>query len=244
VNEKKCSKCGEIFPATTEYFYRQKDKKGNPGLHWQCKTCRKNYAKEWYHRPEVRKQQIENTKRWSKENEEHVKEYRKKYHEENREHLNEQSKKYYHENKDMMREKFRNWQKENREHLNKYRKERYWSDPEKARRVAKIAADNYKEKMSAGIYKIINTKTDTAYIGQSVIVKIRMSDHRSRLRGKKHVNPQIQEDWDKYGEEAFIFKVIEELPCDTPPDVLLEKECEQIKKHLKEGKEIYNKEGG
>jgi len=47
----------------------------------------------------------------------------------------------------------------------------------------------------------------------------------------------------KCGEEAFIFEVIEELPCDTEQDVLLKKESEQIKKHLNEGKELYNKEG-
>ena len=87
MNEKTCTKCGETFPATAEYFYRQKDKKGNPGLHQQCKSCRKNSYKKWYRQPEVRKQQIENTKRWRKENEEHVKEYRKKYLEENKEFL-------------------------------------------------------------------------------------------------------------------------------------------------------------
>ena len=46
----------------------------------------------------------------------------------------------------------------------------------------------------------------------------------------------------KYGEEAFIFEIIEELSCDTSKDVLLKKEKEYIKQYLKEGKALYNKQ--
>lgn len=41
---KKCRRCGKEFPATTEYFYKEKRKKG--GLTLWCKQCRKKYLQE------------------------------------------------------------------------------------------------------------------------------------------------------------------------------------------------------
>ena len=60
------------------------------------------------------------------------------------------------------------------------------------------------------------------------------------MRSGRHGNKKLLEDYNTYGEEAFVFEVIEELPCDTSSDVLLKKEAEQIKKHLREGKDVYN----
>lgn len=42
---KTCTKCGETKPATTEYFYRQKD--GALGLRPDCKICMANRGKEY-----------------------------------------------------------------------------------------------------------------------------------------------------------------------------------------------------
>ena len=39
---KKCTKCGNILPATADYFYR--DRKFKSGLHYDCKLCRKKYV--------------------------------------------------------------------------------------------------------------------------------------------------------------------------------------------------------
>ena len=78
------------------------------------------------------------------------------------------------------------------------------------------------------------------YIGQSTQFKKRQADHKSRLRGERHENTKLQEDYNTYGEEAFVFEVIEELPCDIQPEVLLEKERAQVKKYLDEGKKLYN----
>jgi 5-methylcytosine-specific restriction endonuclease McrA len=44
-NYKTCTKCENKFPATTEFFYKQKT--GKFGLHATCKTCRNKYNQEY-----------------------------------------------------------------------------------------------------------------------------------------------------------------------------------------------------
>lgn len=44
---KRCSICGQEFPATAEYFTRKRDSKD--GLHSWCKPCHQQKQKEWRH---------------------------------------------------------------------------------------------------------------------------------------------------------------------------------------------------
>jgi len=43
--DKICAKCGKEFPATPEYFYR--NKRGRQGLRPNCKTCDKKWGQKW-----------------------------------------------------------------------------------------------------------------------------------------------------------------------------------------------------
>lgn len=58
----------------------------------------------------------------------------------------------------------------------------------------------------AGVYRI--SCGDRFYIGSSVDIRARFSNHRSRLRHGKHTNSFLQAVWDKYGEDAFSFNVL------------------------------------
>lgn len=60
-----------------------------------------------------------------------------------------------------------------------------------------------------GIYAIVNTKTDRAYIGQSVDILDRWKDHYHKLARGKQENKALIKDWHEYGAKAFEFKVIE-----------------------------------
>jgi len=66
--------------------------------------------------------------------------------------------------------------------------------------------------MSTGIYQIRNRLNGKVYIGRSVNVEKRLSDHRSALRTGRHYSEHMQSAWIKYGEESFELNVIEE--CD------------------------------
>ena len=61
----------------------------------------------------------------------------------------------------------------------------------------------------AGIYKIENTDTQTVYIGQSVDLPARQSQHLCKLRKGTHGNKHLQASFNKHGEEAFKFSVVE-----------------------------------
>lgn len=63
--------------------------------------------------------------------------------------------------------------------------------------------------MSSGVYKITCIVNGKFYIGSSINFKIRWRDHLSELRRGIHDNPHLQNAFNKYGEEAFLFEIIE-----------------------------------
>ena len=66
-----------------------------------------------------------------------------------------------------------------------------------------------------GIYKIINTVNNKFYVGSAVKLSRRRARHFSELRNNKHNNAKLQAAWNKYGEAAFIFVVVEHLAEDS-----------------------------
>jgi group I intron endonuclease len=62
------------------------------------------------------------------------------------------------------------------------------------------------------IYKIINTVNGKFYVGSTTNTKERYKTHRQRLRRNRHHATHLQAAWNKYGEQAFIFHVVEEVP--------------------------------
>jgi group I intron endonuclease len=61
----------------------------------------------------------------------------------------------------------------------------------------------------SGIYKITNTVNQKIYVGSAVNLQARFNNHKSHLRKNTHHSIKLQRAWNKYGEDAFIFSVIE-----------------------------------
>jgi group I intron endonuclease len=83
--------------------------------------------------------------------------------------------------------------------------------------------------MARGIYKIINVVNNKFYVGSAVDLKRRKTRHFSELRNNRHSNGRLQNSWNKYGEQAFVFVVVEELPDDAD---LLAAENVWLKEHV------------
>ena len=69
---------------------------------------------------------------------------------------------------------------------------------------------NRNNSMTCGIYEIINIKNNKKYIGQSVNIEKRWGSHKRNLNLQQHDNSYLQNAWNKYGEGAFVFNIIEE----------------------------------
>lgn len=126
IDTRTCTKCGESFPATTEYFYAQKDAKG--GLQSQCKLCRRKGVRAYqqinkdkirdYHRTyqQLNKDDLENKKRiYRQANQDKIREYKREYYQANKDKHRIRYRKYRQINRDKLREKDREYQQKNLE---------------------------------------------------------------------------------------------------------------------------------
>jgi group I intron endonuclease len=65
------------------------------------------------------------------------------------------------------------------------------------------------------IYKIINVVNNKFYVGSAVNFEKRKARHIWRLRRGDHSNKHLQAAWEKYGEKAFVFAVVEVVDEDV-----------------------------
>lgn len=118
---KTCTGCKKEFPATTDYFQKQKQSKD--GLSWRCKQCLKVYEKRryWKHRDK----RLNEVKEYYQENKEKVLEYQSQYYKENKEMVNKRNKVYRIKHREKLTEYSREYyQKHKLQHLIRARKYR------------------------------------------------------------------------------------------------------------------------
>ena len=60
-----------------------------------------------------------------------------------------------------------------------------------------------------GIYCIENNINHKKYIGQSIHINRRWSEHKYHLNNNTHDNDYLQKSWNKYGQDSFEFKILE-----------------------------------
>ena len=64
-------------------------------------------------------------------------------------------------------------------------------------------------KGSHGIYEIRNTSNNKIYVGSAVNLRSRFYQHSKELSSGSHHNRFLQNAFNKYGESAFVFSVLE-----------------------------------
>ncbi len=73
----------------------------------------------------------------------------------------------------------------------------------------------------SGVYTITCTANGRVYVGSSINIEKRFAYHVWQLRSGVHENRHLLNAWNKYGEAAFVFRMIEAVPG---PDRLIERE--------------------
>lgn len=66
-----------------------------------------------------------------------------------------------------------------------------------------------------GVYIIRNLVDGKVYIGSSKMIDVRWKNHVHELRKGKHHNKYLQRAWNKHGEDAFTFDMLEECSEDA-----------------------------
>jgi len=97
----------------------------------------------------------------------------------------------------------------------------------------------YGQSKKPGIYKIINTTNGRIYIGSAKEFKRRFAGHLRSLRKETHHNKFLQADFNKCGEDAFEFHVVEVMPGNNR-NKRLRIEQKYIKEYFDNQQQCYN----
>jgi group I intron endonuclease len=84
--------------------------------------------------------------------------------------------------------------------------------------------------MSVGVYIIRNTINGKLYVGSSNNLKYRIARHLYMLKSSTHYNRHLQAAFDKYGQDAFQFQIVEE--CSIEEQIAREEYYTQLHKAL------------
>jgi len=96
-DKKICSRCGREYPANTEYFHLDGHKPS--GLTSWCKQCRREYAKQYWKRPEVKRRQKQYQRFWREANRDYYNLLKREWEAGNREAANRINRRWYWKNK-------------------------------------------------------------------------------------------------------------------------------------------------
>ncbi|MFY9824816.1 MAG: GIY-YIG nuclease family protein [Thermoanaerobaculia bacterium] len=108
----------------------------------------------------------------------------------------------------------------------------------------RAAKREYKEaKIAAGIYRVYNTTEDRSLVGSSVNVNAILNRHRAGLRMGAHKNKELQRDWNRLGETAFAFEVLDTLTSDDELGFDFKRELSTLEQLWLERLEPYGERG-
>jgi hypothetical protein len=231
---KKCRVCG-IEKPLTEFHKTKSSKDGHRSI---CKTCAKQKRAEYLAcpkvkerirqtearyraRPEVKERRNQQSREWNAQNKERIKRHRS-----------------LPEVKEKIKQTEARWKArpEVKERRRQQRAKR------RARPEVKEQEAQYKRQKAAEqpacVYEIKNLLNKKTYIGQTTRGELRWKEHLIRLRGSRHQNHDLQQDFNKHGEEILEWSIIKELPKDK--DILLLEEARELERRINRGEELYN----
>lgn len=118
IPQKRCNKCGQEFPATAKYFYRDRSKRD--GLRTDCRACRHKYYRTYY---EANRERVLEHNRQRPYNPETDREYGRRYRARHSEKVHERHRHYYQVNRKKISEYRHEYKQNNREKIHQYNQE-------------------------------------------------------------------------------------------------------------------------
>jgi hypothetical protein len=69
----------------------------------------------------------------------------------------------------------------------------------------------------AGVFQVKNTVNGKVLLGSSLNLNGALNGHKFTLKIGSHRNKALQEDWDRYGADAFVFEVLDVVQVRDDP---------------------------
>ncbi|HEY3417548.1 MAG TPA: GIY-YIG nuclease family protein [Armatimonadota bacterium] len=101
----------------------------------------------------------------------------------------------------------------------------------------------YKEmKTEAGVYQIKNTVNGKVWVKATPNLKT-INGQLVQLRIGSHRNPRLQEAWNLYGEDAFVFEVLEMVPETAESTLARQRVLKELEKKWLEKQQPFGEYG-
>jgi len=91
-----------------------------------------------------------------------------------------------------------------------------------------------------GVFQIRNLINNKVFIDSGVDMKAKWNRHKAELRFRNHRNKLLQEEWNEYGENNFIFEVLSELEKKDEPHINYQKELKLLQEMVIAEMDIQN----
>lgn len=76
----------------------------------------------------------------------------------------------------------------------------------------------YKErKLTAGVFQIKNTVNGKVFLGSSLNIDGPLNSHKFMLSARSHRNKLLQKEWNEFGQDKFVFEVLETVKESDDP---------------------------
>ncbi|HSJ87721.1 MAG TPA: GIY-YIG nuclease family protein [Anaerolineales bacterium] len=76
----------------------------------------------------------------------------------------------------------------------------------------------------AGVFQVKNTANGKVLLGSSLNLDGALNGHKFTLKIGSHRNKALQEDWERYGAESFVFEILEVVQVREDPNFNLSDE--------------------
>lgn len=77
----------------------------------------------------------------------------------------------------------------------------------------------YKERVKpAGIYQVKNIKNGKVLLGSSLNLEGPLNRHKFMLKIGSHTNKALQNDWNEFSPDVFVFEILEEVQVNDDPN--------------------------
>jgi hypothetical protein len=205
MDDKTCTKCNCVFPATTEYFYKKVD--GKYGLTTKCKSCAKECVKKCYNKHQNKR--LNQKKEYYKSNSTTLNQKNHQYQLINKEKISEQRKQYRQDNIEKIKLAHKTYRQNNKDKLNKYYQLKAKND------LNYKLARNIRSRIKVTIKENRKTKSSLELLGCSL------------EQVRQHIESQFQEgmswsNWSFYGWHIDHIRPISSFDLSDP---IQQKQC-------------------